>query len=385
MSRRRNGSKNTSVTRILTRTHRKQKIVSQENESADISMKAALEKVEVAAAMMNLYGDILYCNEYLLTLAGRKAKDVMGKNWFEIFLPASRQEELCLLYSQNILSGTFPSQSNYEIQTKFGTRPFISWTHSFLRDDKRRITGLFSIGIEINREEIIPEEKKPEETKPPLQTKVSEAVPQNNLQENPFSESFADGAVDDLNTKAKPADTEKSLETSEKQPKDRGGKYLTFLLNQEEFGVGIAEVKEIMGLVPIRPFPKSPAYIKGVINLRGHMVPVIDLRLRFGLEKMDSTPKTCIVILEIHGAVGPVRIGIIVDTVLEVLRIKEDEIDNAPSFGAAVNTEYILGMAKSDGKVKILLNMRQVLGSELFSLPTKLNSLPRPADASPSR
>jgi purine-binding chemotaxis protein CheW len=160
------------------------------------------------------------------------------------------------------------------------------------------------------------------------------------------------------------AETEKPPEPQLEQPIDRGGKYLTFLLGKEEFGIGIGLIKEIMGVVPIRSIPRTPAYIKGVINLRGSIIPVIDLRRKFGMETLADTPKTCIVVLEAAGATAPFRTGIIVDSVLEVVNIGENEIDDTPSFGTNLDTQYILGLAKSKGKVKILLKMDQVLDTQ---------------------
>lgn len=382
LSQRKNGSRSATAAAIPVKTPQKQKIVPPENETSEISLAATLEKVQLAAVMLNLYGEILYCNDHLLTLAGRKAKEVMEKNWFDVFVPVPRQEDLRLFYAQNILSETFPSQSNYEIQGAFGTSHFISWTHSFLHDGKGRTTGLFSIGTEIDMEEISPEEKEsPEKTTFSPQAEIRESLPQENPKEEPSPQALSAEPKEEPVAEVKAPEGEKPAETLAKVAADRAGKYLTFLLNDEEFGVGIGEVKEIMGLVPIRPLPKSPPYIKGVINLRGRMVPIIDLRSRFGLRKTDATPKTCIAILEIGGPSGSLRIGAIVDTVLEVLRIKEEEIENAPSLGAAVNTEFILGLAKSSGKVKILLNMREVLGSEFFPSPGKPNGSLYPVDA----
>ncbi len=148
---------------------------------------------------------------------------------------------------------------------------------------------------------------------------------------------------------------------------DRDGKYLTFSMADEEYGIGILKIKEIIGMMPITTVPQTPEFVKGVINLRGKVIPVMDLRLRFGMESIDYTERTCIIVVEIEGAAGTVQIGIVVDSVSEVLNIKGEEIEDAPTFGTQLNTDYILGMAKMDGGVKILLDIDRVLGAEAIA------------------
>ena len=148
---------------------------------------------------------------------------------------------------------------------------------------------------------------------------------------------------------------------------EREGKYLTFTLAEEEYGIGILKIKEIIGMMPITSVPQTPEFVKGVINLRGKVIPVIDLRLRFGMGEIDYTERTCIIVVEIDGQVGTVLIGIVVDSVSEVLNVKGDDIADTPTFGTKLNTEYILGMAKMEGGVKILLDIDQVLSNEEIS------------------
>jgi purine-binding chemotaxis protein CheW len=143
----------------------------------------------------------------------------------------------------------------------------------------------------------------------------------------------------------------------------RGGKYLTFSLDKEEYGIGILNVKEIIGMIPITMIPRMPPYVKGVINLRGKVIPVIDLRLKLSMKEAEYTERTCIIVVEISGASGQVLLGIIVDSVAEVLNVKEADIEDTPAFGAKLETEYILGMAKIGGRVKILLDIDRVLTS----------------------
>ena len=142
------------------------------------------------------------------------------------------------------------------------------------------------------------------------------------------------------------------------------GKYLTFSLNKEEYGIGILKVKEIIGMMPITTVPRTPEFVKGVINLRGKVIPVIDLRLKFSMEAIPYSERTCIIVVEIESQDSTVLIGIVVDAVSEVLNIKEEDIEETPAFGTRLNTDYILGMAKMEGRVKILLDIDKVLSSK---------------------
>jgi purine-binding chemotaxis protein CheW len=132
-------------------------------------------------------------------------------------------------------------------------------------------------------------------------------------------------------------------------------------MDGEEYGIGILKVKEIIGMMPITPVPKTPEFVKGVINLRGRVIPVIDLRLRFRMPTTDYTERTCIIVVEVDSSSGKIQMGIIVDSVSEVVNIKSGEIEDPPSFGTTLDTDYILGMAKVDGGVKILLDIDRVL------------------------
>ena len=145
---------------------------------------------------------------------------------------------------------------------------------------------------------------------------------------------------------------------------DKDGKYLTFSLADEEYGLGILKVKEIIGMMPVTSIPRTPEYVKGVINLRGKVIPVLDLRLRFGIAASDYTERTCIIVVEIQKGGGAIMVGIVVDSVSEVLNIKGEEIEATPTFGAKLNTDYILGMAKVENRVKILLDIDRVLSEE---------------------
>ncbi len=145
---------------------------------------------------------------------------------------------------------------------------------------------------------------------------------------------------------------------------DKEGKYLTFSLDNEEYGIGILKIKEIIGMMPITTIPQTPEFVKGVINLRGKVIPVMDLRLRFGMEGIEYNERTCIIVVEIEGQTGTVMIGIVVDAVSEVLNIKGEDVEETPTFGTKLNTDYILGMAKMEGGVKILLDIDKVLSAD---------------------
>ena len=139
------------------------------------------------------------------------------------------------------------------------------------------------------------------------------------------------------------------------------GKYLTFRLADEGYGIEILKVQEIIGLMNVTHVPRTPSFIRGVINLRGKVIPVIDLRLKFGLERKDDTEKTCIIVVQVKQENNTgVIMGIIVDEVCEVLDITAEQIEPSPSFGS-LDTDFILGMGKAGSKVVMLLDVDKVL------------------------
>ncbi|MBU0639185.1 MAG: chemotaxis protein CheW [Planctomycetes bacterium] len=138
-----------------------------------------------------------------------------------------------------------------------------------------------------------------------------------------------------------------------------GGKYLTFCLAGEEYGLEILKVREINGIMDITAVPQMPNYVKGVINLRGKVIPVIDLRLKFGIEAAEYTDQTCIIVVDVG-----TLMGIIVDTVQEVLDVSSSQIDPPPPLGVEVDTRFILGMGKVKDDVKILLDIDKVLTAD---------------------
>ena len=169
------------------------------------------------------------------------------------------------------------------------------------------------------------------------------------------------------------AELAEKIDTTLDDRKGRGGKYLTFSMGKEEYGISILKIKEIIGMLPITIVPQTPEFVKGVINLRGKVIPVIDLRLRFGMEAIPYTERTCIIVTEVEGE-DTILTGIVVDSVSEVLNIRGKEIEDTPTFGKNMNTEYVLGVAKVEDCVKILLDINKVLSGE------EIKTLEEPAD-----
>jgi purine-binding chemotaxis protein CheW len=140
------------------------------------------------------------------------------------------------------------------------------------------------------------------------------------------------------------------------------GKFLTFFLANEEYGLAILKVHEIMGMLPITRVPRAPDAVRGVINLRGKVIPIIDLRRKF-LMARDGAVETCIIVVQVRG----LQIGIVVDRVSEVIDIPASDIETAPDFGADVDTHYLLGLAKSNDRVRLLLDIDAVLSGEAIA------------------
>jgi len=148
---------------------------------------------------------------------------------------------------------------------------------------------------------------------------------------------------------------------SEYEEDTQKNKYLTFNLGKEVYGIEIRYVTEIIGLQPITVVPEMPDYIKGIINLRGKIVPIMDGRLRFKKPEREYDDRTCVVVIDIEDVV----VGLIVDTVTEVMTINEEDIVPAPDMGSAVQSRFISGIGKAGGEVKLLLDCRSLLSEEL--------------------
>ena len=146
------------------------------------------------------------------------------------------------------------------------------------------------------------------------------------------------------------------------------GKFLTFVLSNEEYGIEILKVREIIGLMDITSVPQTPDYMKGVINLRGKVIPVIDLRMKFSMPEEEHTQETCVIVVEVNGT----SIGLIVDSVSEVSDIGSGEIENAPKFGQGIDTSFIMGLGKVKEKIIIMLDIDEVLSSDELEIAEEL-------------
>jgi len=143
-----------------------------------------------------------------------------------------------------------------------------------------------------------------------------------------------------------------------------GGKFLTFTLGREEYGLPVLKVREIIKMMDITHVPQVAAHVLGVINLRGKVIPVIDLRRKFGFQAQDPTERTCIIVADVVLTSATVLMGVVVDTVSEVVNVMASEVEQPPDFGGQRTNDYLLGLAKVKGGVKILLDLDRVLGSD---------------------
>lgn len=144
----------------------------------------------------------------------------------------------------------------------------------------------------------------------------------------------------------------------------QAGKYLTVVLDNEAYGLNVLKIREIIRMQKITPVPQMPAFVKGVINLRGRVIPIVDLRVKFGL-KAEFAERTCIVVVQVKLANDQmVQMGLIVDSVEEVVNLTAQEIEPVPEFGARIDTTYLLGMAKIKDQVKTLLDIDRVVAPE---------------------
>ena len=165
-----------------------------------------------------------------------------------------------------------------------------------------------------------------------------------------------------------------ALSHPETVPGTAAGKYLTFTLGPSAYGIPILKVREIIRLSDITPIPRMPDYVRGVINLRGKIVPVIDLRMKFGLPNATTTNRTCVIVTHVKMASSLKLMGLIVDALEEVFQINAEDLEPAPDFGKGVSIGYIQNMAKTKGQVKALLNIDQIVQDDpaLMPLPAAL-------------
>jgi len=144
----------------------------------------------------------------------------------------------------------------------------------------------------------------------------------------------------------------------------RGGKYLTFLLGEEVYGIPIAKAKEIVGVMEITPIPRAQGYIKGVTNLRGKIVPIVDLRAKFGMESAPYNERTCIIMIEVEVAGNKRLVGIAVDTVAEVLNIAKEDVELPPRQDLEIDGSFLGGLAKTKERVIVILDIDKILNSK---------------------
>ena len=148
----------------------------------------------------------------------------------------------------------------------------------------------------------------------------------------------------------------------------KSNKFVTFQLAAEDYGIQVTNVKEIVGMLRITQIPGMPGFVRGVVNLRGKVIPVIDLRRRFDMEAKEYDVRTPIIVVELEDRQGTSLIGMVVDSVSEVLNIPEDDIEDPPSFGTDVDTSFMLGMAKTSQGVKSLLDIKRILAEEYLEV-----------------
>ena len=145
--------------------------------------------------------------------------------------------------------------------------------------------------------------------------------------------------------------------------------FVSFMLDQEVFCVEVSRVREILNLLPITKVPQTPSYMMGVINLRGQVVPVIDVRLKLGMSAGEQTQDTCIIVMEVHyGEEASIVIGALADAVSEVLELQEDQIEPAPRLVTKLNTEFIQGMGKINNQFLILIDIDKVFGDDEIAM-----------------
>jgi purine-binding chemotaxis protein CheW len=164
----------------------------------------------------------------------------------------------------------------------------------------------------------------------------------------------------------------------------KAGKFLTFNLGVETYGIAIHFVREILGLTAITPVPNTPKFIKGVTNLRGKIIPLIDLRVKLNMDVAEFTRQTCIIVVDVPGVTERIQMGVIVDGVKEVLNVKKEDLEDVPSFGIRVDTSYLLGLANCKTGISLLLDIERVLTqSEIEAVETiDVNNSAEPVGAS---
>ena len=156
--------------------------------------------------------------------------------------------------------------------------------------------------------------------------------------------------------------------------------YVTFSLGDELFGVEVTRTREILSLTPVTKVPQTPDYLLGVINLRGQVVPVVDMRLKLGMPAVEETEDTCIIVVEVQVEDESIVVGALADAVREVLEIRTDQIEPAPRLGTRLNTEFITGMGKVDDQFMILLNIDRIFSDDELTIVQDAGQVSAPAE-----
>lgn len=163
-----------------------------------------------------------------------------------------------------------------------------------------------------------------------------------------------------------------AAEGSQQGTETVAGKHLTFELDGEVYGIGILKVQEIIGMMNVTKVPRTPDFVRGVINLRGKVIPVVDLRLKFGMEGREDTERTCIIVVQVERENVQVVMGVLVDEVSEVLDVSADQVEPPPSFGTSVDTAFLRGMAKIGDKVVMMLDVDHVLSGGEVAMASEI-------------
>lgn len=166
---------------------------------------------------------------------------------------------------------------------------------------------------------------------------------------------------------------EKTMVKAGEHDTPRLNKFLTFALGEEEFGLEILKVREIIALMEITRVPRMPRFVRGVINLRGKVIPVVDLRVKFGMQEVEDTVETCVIVVFL----GEMLMGVVVDRVSEVLDIPEEDVEDTPEFGVSIDTAFIMGMGKPRDKVIMLLDIDMVLTEKETEQVARAGKAPR--------
>lgn len=170
------------------------------------------------------------------------------------------------------------------------------------------------------------------------------------------------------------SDHESSISPSLLEPSTGGRQFLSFLLDNEEYGIDILRVQELRGWTPVTYVPDMPDYLKGVLNLRGAIIPIIDLRQRFGLDKIEYGPTTVVIVVKVDSGSSERIMGIVVDAVAETYTLTQEQIQPPPQMGGVINSEYMLGLVSQDERMIVLMNVDELMNSGELAIETPVKN-----------